>query len=96
MILKVKGVVLPDFKVCREKIDFRESWKKQGGTFFFFFFFSLASNRRSGPTAPHLIWRRTRLTPLFSYAAPCLVCLKVPSFFTLFLSHQFLTACMEY
>lgn len=28
------------------------------------FFFSLASNRRSGPTAPHLIWRRTRLISL--------------------------------
>jgi hypothetical protein len=28
--------------------------------------------------------------------APCLVCLKVPSFFTLSPSHQFLTACMEY
>jgi hypothetical protein len=27
---------------------------------------------------------------------PCLVCLKVPSFFTLSPSHQFLTACMEY
>jgi hypothetical protein len=29
-------------------------------------------------------------------SAPCLVCLKVPSFFILSSSHQFLTVCMEY
>jgi hypothetical protein len=41
------------------------------------------------------------LSPYFNIivlwtSTPCLVCLKVPSFFTLSPSHQFLTACMEY
>jgi hypothetical protein len=31
-----------------------------------------------------------------STAGPCLVTLKIPSFFTLSPSHQFLAACMEY
>jgi hypothetical protein len=30
------------------------------------------------------------------HLGPCLDCLKVPSFFTLSPSHQFLAACMEY
>ena len=31
-----------------------------------------------------------------SFARPGLDCLKIPSFFTLSLSHQFLDACMEH
>jgi hypothetical protein len=35
-------------------------------------------------------------TVLYSKASPCLDHLKIPSFFTLSPSHQFLAACIEY